>query len=131
MLNVCHGLFKPKKIEDFFNSLYPEESFNYESAKDRVYQIIKRLREEIRAFRLPLKVLMKDDTYCVVLTARKPSSLAKRIHKDYPENKRSSIEALLEKRRISIIDIKKMNSIEVAKQLGKSRRTAQRILRVL
>lgn len=131
LVSMLDDYYLPKKIEDLFNCLYSEESFNYESAKDRVYQIIKRLRKEIRAFRLPLKVLMKDDTYCVILTARKPIALVKKIHKDYSESKRSSIEALLDKRRISIIDIKKMTSMEVAKKLGKSRRTAQRILRVL
>lgn len=69
------------KVEDIFNSLYPSQNYDYETASDRVHQQIKRLRSFFRSARVPLMIKTKNDRY--FLTSKAHSSVYLKIKLNY------------------------------------------------
>ena len=60
---LSSDFYHPFRMGEIFSKLFPQEHFNPFSSPDRIYQLVKRLRQWLEASEIPLQVEERDGAY--------------------------------------------------------------------
>jgi hypothetical protein len=79
LLALFRDLYRPVKMGEIFARVYPDEFFNPFSSPDRVYQLIKRLRKDLKSSGIKISIASGKVGYQASLA----DSLSLLLHSDY------------------------------------------------
>lgn len=121
LVALTRDLFKPLSILAAFGQLFPNECFDPHSSPDRVYQAVKRLRQALFRVESGLNLVENNGGYC--LAPSKHMSIVLSCD-PFPNDSKDLLLIRLTKEFGDIFSVQ-----DVAKELGVSLSTSQRLLR--
>jgi hypothetical protein len=113
---LCADLYRPRRLLEVYEKVYPEAIFNPQSSRDQIHQALKRLRQEFADARLPYRVVEEKETYRLEAVRRSPVIL----REDSPRETHDLA-------RLGDLH-QPITSAEAAKRLGCSKNTALAVL---
>lgn len=116
--------FSPQRSGQLFSLLWPEEFYDYENSNDRVFQLIKRLKEYLNKNKIELQIISDEDGYYIDL-GNKNSILISNIFLNFIEFNEDFL--ILHKIKNEIGN-EYFSSKDFSKKLDISQRTANRII---
>ncbi len=63
---LSRDFYRPVRIGELFNFLYPKESFNIEISLEKIKKVIFRVRQDIIKHQLPLKIMIKNNSIYLI-----------------------------------------------------------------
>lgn len=70
LILMIKDFYRPRALGSLFSELFPDEVFNPDSSPDRIYQLIRRLRQWIKKNQLPIQLTESRGFYSIALQGK-------------------------------------------------------------